>query len=162
MKRLPSLLFTSALLFSPVLAFAQKERTAEAEVSFTYPSDITLREAKRRAAEEAKAEAILSVFPGTIEAVNNSFHVTSSEGLYSNRFQTTGISEFRGIWMRDIEKPTFAGPVCDDDGELCTIRCRVKGKVQEIKWNKPEFEWALMRNHVEEEALASESHEQDR
>ena len=57
MKRLPSLLFTSALLFSPVLAFAQKERTAEAEVSFTYPSDITLREAKRRAVEEAKAEA---------------------------------------------------------------------------------------------------------
>ena len=162
MKDFPSFFLTLVLLSSSVLTFAQKERTAEAEVSFTYPSDITLREAKRRAAEEAKAEAILSVFPGTIEAVNNSFHVTSSDGLSSNRFQTTGISELRGIWMRDLEKPTFTGPVCDDDGELCTIRCRVKGKVQEIKWNKPEFEWSLMRNHVEEEALASEFQEQDR
>lgn len=161
MRSFPSLLLTIALSSFTSLAFAQKVKTAEAEVSYTYSSDITLRAAKSQAYEQAKAEAILSAFPGTIEATNNSYQVTSADGHSSNRFHSTGISELRGIWIADTQKPVYSGPVCDDDGELCTIRCKVEGKVQEIKWNKPEFEWSLMRNHVEESAKASEFKEQD-
>ena len=68
MRLFPSLLIIVALAFFSSLAYAQKVKTAEAEVSYTYSSDITLRAAKHQAYEQAKAEAIRSLFPGTIEA----------------------------------------------------------------------------------------------
>lgn len=161
-KQTLQLVYILVMLSLPSLAPAQKVKTVEAEISYTYSSDITLREAKRRALEQAKAEAIQSAFPGTIEAVNNSFHVSSGDGQASNRFHSTGISELRGLWLGDAQRPVFSSPVCDDETELCTIRCKVKGKVQEITFNKPEFEWSLMRNHVEGSSITEEFTEGDR
>ncbi|MBR0201621.1 MAG: hypothetical protein IJQ44_04075 [Bacteroidaceae bacterium] len=138
---------------------AQKEKKIEGTYTYVYTSAISLKQAQNEAEEKAKEEAIKNAFPGTIMAQTNT--IIESKATNSRRtkeyskFYSTGVSEYKGEWISDLQAPTFTEPQQDGIGNWF-ITCNVKGLAREVTWNRPEFQWQLMRNHVEERSAACE------
>lgn len=155
------LLLILSAFFLPV--FSQREEKVEADYTFVYPSSMSLKDAKQEAQSRARIEAIKKVFPETIEANTGSLsesNIINGNGAKSySKFVMTGISEVRGEWIYDIEKPVYEEH--PSEGDLCSISCHVKGLVRDVSWNKPEFSWQLMRNHKDERNITCEFQNND-
>lgn len=154
------LLWVTLLLF-PFCATAQKEKSVKGTYTYTYSSDVTPKQARVVAEERAKVAAIREAFPGTITAENNSVIVNDGGSGSSTRFYSSGVSEVKGEWLADTHEPKFTDPSFDSAADLWSVTCTVEGRVRELTWNKPAFQWKLMRNHVEDASETSEFQEND-
>ena len=89
------------LVLAPLLpAFAQKVKTVECEYVYHAPENMTLENAKRTALERAQIQAIANEF-GTVVSQTN---ITNLSGSGVD-FQAIGMSEVKGEWIEDIDKP---------------------------------------------------------
>lgn len=161
MTRLHTQIVFCIMFLIPFCAIAQKEKTVEGSYTYTYPSTVAPKAARLVAEERARVAAIQEAFPGTITAEQHSHSLIESDGGSSSRFYSSGVSEVKGEWLGDKEQPQFTDPLYDRDADNYTITCTVKGRVREVTWNKPEFTWKLMRNHVEDASETEEFQEND-
>ena len=154
-------LFTLFFLSLSFCAMAQKEKTEEGTYTYTYSSDITPKAARLVAQERAKLAAIQEAFPGTITAQQHSHIISEGSQGSSNHFYSSGVSEVKGEWLADVREPQFTDPVYSSQNDLWSITCTVKGRIRELTWNKPEFSWQLMRNHIEDASETDEFQDND-
>ena len=144
-----------------VMAKAQEMRTASGEYTLRFTSEMSRGEARALAYERAKLDAILSVFPGTINATTNSLSVSNTSTGSATNFYSISASEVKGEWLGDVLEPKYEYLPYDEKNDLDGITCKVTGRVREINWSRPEFQWTLMRNHPTERDAAEEFVEGD-
>ncbi len=131
------------LVLAPLLpAFAQKVKSVECEYVYHAPENMTLENAKRTALERAQIQAIANEF-GTVVSQTN---ITNLSGSGVD-FQAIGMSEVKGEWIEDIDKPVYN--IEFDDG-LIVITVRVKGKVRETMLAKADCVARVLRNGKED------------
>ena len=139
---------TFFLLFLLTLnCFSQKIKTIETDYIFYAPSNITVEEAKRKALERAKIQAIADSF-GTIVSQNNSSYITTKNGETDSYFISLGESDIKGEWIETIGEPQFGEIFFQDN--LLVVPVFIKGKVREIISPLIEFKAKPLRNGVEE------------
>ncbi|MBP5771081.1 MAG: hypothetical protein J6W75_06935 [Bacteroidaceae bacterium] len=156
MKRLFLFVFILSCFSFTFCAQAQEVKTVEGEYIFHYGSDVSRRDARNYAFEQAKLNAIQNAFPGTITAESNTLTIANgTEGSFS-KFMQTSESEVKGEWLGEVGEPEYTSLSYDEEHDLDGIKCRVKGKVRELTWTKPQFTWTLMRNHIEAASATAE------
>ena len=142
-----SLLKLSFLLFLAVPIVALGQRTADVHGKFTYTigdnDHITLREAKHKCLELAKAEAIKEAFGELITSdVIDSNAETNGESTSSFFWENT-VAMAKGDWMMDTQPPSIQVEYAD--GKL-TFIAEVWGKAREIVPSNTDLKWTVMKD----------------
>ena len=139
------LLFILCSVFLPTVICAQ--RTAVVNGKYTYTigdnDNITLREAKHKCVELAKAEAIKAEFGELItsDVIDSNAEVNGeSESSY---FWENTVAMAKGDWIEDTQEPKIE--VEYDDGKL-TFKAEVWGKVCEILPPTTEIKWDVLKD----------------
>lgn len=132
-------------LLTPLFSLAQKpkERSVKAEdLVFTYPSNMTPEEAKRRAVESAKKQLIENEF-GVLIQSHNTTTMTNRNGESQTEFDFRGESSVNGVWIETIGEPKVSW-TGGDDSIIVTVS--IAGKIREITNNQAEFDVHVLRN----------------
>lgn len=137
------------LLVVPTGMTAQE--TAEVHASYTYTvgdnDNISLRDAKRKCIELAKAEAIKEKFGELITSdVIESNEETNGEASSSFFWENT-VAMARGDWLGDTKEPAISVEYID--GKL-SFTAEVWGEAREIIQAKADLKWKLMKDGVDE------------
>ena len=162
-----------AFLFLPFiytpLTRAQEVKTVEAEAVYSYSSDETYNQAKKKAYEMAVIEAVNKAFPGTIaiETIVIDENETKKNGKINStsKFRTVTSFEKKGVYLGDVKEPEYGIPQYDPESGHWSFTCKVKGKVRDReKVNKahPSFFWKLLRNGTDDTAEDSNFYDYDR
>ena len=133
-----------------VLTFIQTAQAQrEEEVSGTYTfvvsenDDISLKEAKHKCIELAKATAIREKFGELITSdVIDSNVETNGESTNSYYWENT-VAMAKGDWLGDTEKPRL--DIKYEDDKLIFI-AEVKGRAREIIQSKIDLKWEIMKD----------------
>ncbi|MBR1733147.1 MAG: hypothetical protein IJ729_05345, partial [Alloprevotella sp.] len=146
MKSLPIPLLSLLLaLLSPTLASAQKicEVTGRYVYTVSDNDDITLREAKRKCIELAKAEAIKSTFGEMVTSdVIDSRSTASGEEAKAYYWENT-VAMARGDWVADTKAPALQLSCTDN---VLVITAEVWGKAREIIQSKVDLKWDVLKD----------------
>lgn len=123
----------------------QAQKVVEVQGSFTYAvgenDNITLREAKRKCVELAKAEAIKAAFGEMITSdVIDTNTETNGEASSSYYWENT-VAMARGDWLEDIEAPKIKIAYV---GDRLLFTAEVYGKVREITQNLTDLHWSVL------------------
>ncbi len=146
-------IFTVYILYALILLFPQGimgQKTVEVHGSYVYQvnddANITLREAKLKCIELAKAEAIKKEFGEMItsEAIDTNIE-TNGESLSSFFWENT-VALARGDWLGDLQKPKV--DIVYNEGKL-VFRAEVWGMAREIIQSKTELKWNIMKDGSE-------------
>lgn len=139
--------FISMLIaMSPLAAIAQNEPREE-EVHAVYElviddnSTLTLADAKHRAIENAKAEAIREAF-GSMLTSDVIIDSDVTDGKESSHFSEVTIDMAKGDWLADTQEPKL--DVSFDNGVL-TFTAEVWGRAREIIQARPDVEWNVIK-----------------
>lgn len=129
--------------------FAAESAAAQKIISGSYvyrvPENISLNEARHRAVEKARVQALADTF-GTIVDMTNYTSIRNSTDASSVDMISISESEVKGEWLADVDEP-----VCDvdfEDGQLI-VTAKVKGKAREIKTAAIDFQAKVLRNGIE-------------
>lgn len=144
MKR-NALLLTLCCMFLPAVVCAQRTATVNGKYTYTIGDNdnITLREAKHKCVELAKAEAIKAEFGELITSdVIDSNAETNGESVSSYFWENT-VAMAKGEWLEDTKTPEIN--VDYEDGKL-TFKAEVWGKVREILPPSTELNWDVMKD----------------
>jgi len=147
-------LFLSFLLFFPLSAQAQREAAVSGKYVYVVSEndDITLKEAKRKCLELAKAAAIKEEFGEMITSdVIDSNVETNGESANSYFWENT-VAMAKGDWLGDIEQPQL--DIKYEDGKLI-FTAEVKGRAREIIQSKIDLKWEIMKDGVDKKKVAS-------
>ncbi len=146
--------FLSFFLLFPLSAHAQRE--AEVSGKYVYVvsenDNITLKDAKRKCLELAKAAAIRDEFGEMITSdVIDSSVETNGESASSYFWENT-VARAKGDWLGDTEKPQM--DIKYEDGKLI-FTAEVKGRVREIIQSKIDLKWEIMKDGADQKKVAS-------
>lgn len=147
-------LFLSFLLFFPLSAQAQREAAVSGKYVYVVSEndDITLKEAKRKCLELARAAAIKEEFGEMITSdVIDSNVETNGESANSYFWENT-VAMAKGDWLGDIEQPQL--DIKYEDGKLI-FTAEVKGRAREIIQSKIDLKWEIMKDGVDKKKVAS-------
>ncbi len=133
---------------------AQKTITVEQEWQYVAPANMTLEEARLRAVEAAKLEAIANEFGTVINGLGNTS--ISNDNVDFSQIST---SDVRGEWIRTIGEPQF--DIKYWEGQLA-INVKIKGEIREIEYSRPEFVIKLLRNCTDDNCESSDFRNGDR
>lgn len=131
---------------------AQRAKDISAEYTYVAPTNISITEAKRIAAERARIEALAEEF-GTDISQTNMTQVKNSATESNVDFLSIGSSEVKGEWLRDTKEPEYDINI---DGENIIIKVVVWGEAREIKKNSIELDVAILRNGTEKKFASEE------
>ena len=144
MKRYLLLILILSII-TPVMVMAQ--RTATVEGSYTYVvgenDNITLREAKLKCVELAKAEAIKAEFGELITSDVIDTNVETNGEATSSYFWENTVAMAKGDWLGDTKAPEIT--VTYDKGKLI-FHANVKGKAREIIQAKADLKWSILKD----------------
>lgn len=126
---------------------AQAQREEEVSGTYTYVvsenDDISLKEAKHKCVELAKAAAIREKFGELITSdVIDSNVETNGESTNSYYWENT-VAMAKGDWLGDTEKPRL--DIKYEDDKLIFI-AEVKGRAREIIQSKIDLKWEIMKD----------------
>ncbi|MDT8394739.1 MAG: hypothetical protein RQ761_12920 [Bacteroidales bacterium] len=119
------------LLFIPFATLAQQIKTAKGSSEVRVESNMSKSEARELAEEQAKINAIESVY-GTYLEQGTDLHI--SDGRVD--FDIIGNTRVKGEWIRTIRGPEFSEDIRPDKGDygkenITWIKCTITGKVRE-------------------------------
>lgn len=139
-----SILFLATIIWLGCID-ARAQKVLEVQGSFTYAvgenDNITLREAKRKCVELAKAEAIKAAFGEMITSdVIDTNAETDGEASSSYYWENT-VAMARGDWLEDIEAPKIKIAYV---GDRLLFTAEVHGKVREITQNLTDLQWSIL------------------
>lgn len=141
-------------LFVPLAVSAQKTTTVSGKYVYTVSDNdnITLKDAKRKCIELAKAQAIKNAFGEMITSdVIDSNAETNGEASSSYYWENT-VAMARGEWLADIKPPVLN--VDYVDGKLVFI-AEVVGKAREIIQAKADLKWSVLKDDSGEKIVTS-------
>ncbi len=143
--RTKSLLLVICILLTAQTVQAQ--RVAKVTGKYTYivtdNDDITLREAKRKCLELAKAAAIKAEFGELITSDVIDSNVETNGEESSSYFWENTVAMARGEWLGDTEKPTI--DIKYEDGRL-VFSAEVWGRAREIIQSKTDLIWQIQKD----------------
>ena len=133
------------LALLPILSFAQKDRNVSGEYTYYAPSNVTLEQAKMTAEQHARIAALTKEFNMTVYQSNTS--VLSNRGeVELDDFYSVGVTESRGIWIRDRKPTEFE--ISYEDGGL-VVKAEVWGEAREIVGASTIVDAKVLRNGTE-------------
>ena len=137
-------LFLSLCILMPFVAVAQ--RTVTVNGTYTYivgdNDDISLREAKVKCIELAKAEAIKAEFGEMITSDVIDTNLETNGEATSSFFWENTVAMAKGDWLGDTKSPEL--DIEYKDGKL-VFKAEVWGKVREIVQAKTDLKWNIMK-----------------
>ena len=137
-------LFLSLCIMMPFVAVAQ--RTVTVNGTYTYivgdNDDISLREAKVKCIELAKAEAIKAEFGEMITSDVIDTNLETNGEATSSFFWENTVAMAKGDWLGDTKSPEL--DIEYKDGKL-VFKAKVWGKVREIVQAKTDLKWNIMK-----------------
>lgn len=133
---------------------AQSVKSVSAEYVYVQPENETLAQAKAKAIQKAKVQALADEFGTLIEQSN---FTNTREGNLS--FVSMGMSEVRGEWLGDTKEPEFTYAM--NDIGLRVITVKVWGKAREIVSAGIDVDAKLLRLGTEARHEGSEFKEGD-
>ena len=140
---LNNLLFLS--LLTPTMVMAQ--RTATVQGTYTYVvgdnDNITLREAKLKCVELAKADAIKTEFGELITSDVIDTNVETNGEASSSYFWENTVAMAKGDWLGDTKAPEIS--VTYVNGKLI-FHANVWGKAREIIQAKADLKWSILKD----------------
>ncbi|MBR1547068.1 MAG: DUF4384 domain-containing protein [Prevotella sp.] len=138
------------LLSTP--AFAQRVENVSGEYTYVIHEndDITLREAKRKCLELAKASAIKEKFGELITSDVIDSNVETNGESTSSYFWENTVAMAKGEWLGDTEQPIF--DVSYKDGQLI-FTTKVKGMAREIIQSKADLKWEILKDGNEKKIV---------
>lgn len=123
------------------------QRTENVHAEYIYEvgdnDNITLREAKRKCIELAKAQAIREVFGELVTSDVIDTNVETNGEATSSFFWENTVAMAKGDWLGDTKVPEVDATYTD--GKL-VFRAKVWGKAREIIQAKPDLRWTIMRD----------------
>lgn len=148
------LLLSSVGLFLTLSVWAQRIEMVSGKYVYvvTDNDDITLREAKRKCLELAKAAAIKEVFGELITSDVIDSNVETNGESTSSYFWENTVAMAKGEWLGDTEKPLV--DMKYDDGKLI-ITAEVKGKAREIVQSKIDLKWDILKDGANSRKVAT-------
>lgn len=120
------LLFAACLLCS-FGSVAQKMRNVSGEYTYYPPENISLEQAKAKAIERARIEAIAATF-GTNVSQTNTVVVSNNNENSTTQYNMIGSTEVKGDWVADTSEPEVQISYANG---LLAIKVKVSGKVRE-------------------------------
>lgn len=138
-------LFLFFLFFIDIGISAQQEQIVEAKYIYYAQNNETLEEAKLKAFERAKIQAIADVY-GTVVSQTNSTKLHNKNGQSSVDFLSIGGSEVKGEWIETYKGPDYNIRYEDN---ILVIEVYIKGLVREMVYAPVMFEAKLLRNGLD-------------
>lgn len=130
----------------PLCLLAQK--TVKACATFTYYAEgnETVNQAKQKALEGAKLQAIAQTF-GTFISQSTTSSDRVENGQEENYFFQLSDSEVKGEWMEDVSEPQYQVEYAQ---EMLIVTCTMCGMVREISNAATDFDAMILRNGTEQ------------
>lgn len=138
-----TILAALSVLLPTLYVAAQGHREISGESTFYDDGTLSRVECMRRAAEQARIDALAKAF-GTIisQDILQADRVTS--GRETNDFLSLSSTEVKGEWLGDTSEPQYE--FSRDAQENLIVTCRVKGNAREISNQSVAFEALVLRN----------------
>lgn len=133
------------ILIGVTAAFAEKTYTVKAAYTYYASPNESVEDAKRKALDFAKIEAIASKF-GAVVTQQTSSQKSSENGKFKSRFHSTGGTEILGEWIETITAPEYDIQYIDN---ILVVSVNLKGKIREIRRNGIDFVAKSLRNGTE-------------
>ena len=133
-------------------AQAQKTKKVTATTTFLAPEFMSPAEAKLRALNQAKVEAIGKEFGMNVSEVTSSATI-SKHGKDKEVFNVIGGSDIRGEWIETLSEPQYK--IEHRDG-LQIVFVTVEGTIREIKGQKPVIDAKILRNGTEPQYVSEQ------
>lgn len=136
------------LLFSVLLSIAtMAQRTVTVHGTYTYivgdNDDITLRDAKNKCIELAKAEAIKAEFGEMITSDVIDTNLETNGEASSSFFWENTVAMAKGDWLGNTKSPQL--DVAYENGKL-VFKAEVWGKAREIIQAKTDLKWDVLKD----------------
>ena len=154
MKRL---LIVLTWLTLPFCLSAQKTEKACATFTYYAEGNETVNQAKLKALEGAKLQAIAQTF-GTFVSQSTVSSDRVENGQEDNYFYQLSDSEVKGEWMEDVGEPQYQVEYAQD---MLIVTCTMCGKVREISNAATDFEATVLRNGTEKRFADTRFHAGD-
>lgn len=141
--RFRSLPLLALVLSFALSAFAQKEANVTGKYTLILGDNenITIREARLKAIELAKAEAIKAEFGSLVTSDQVSSDIAIDE-RESSIFMAESQTSVRGEWLGDTRDPKVT---IETDGENIMFTAEVWGRVREIMRGTTDIRWQVMK-----------------
>lgn len=133
------------LMLVPMTMSAQRVKKVCGEYTYYAEGHESLNEAKMKALEAAKMEAIAKEF-GTVISQSTSQEESLDDGVEHSFFAQLNSTEVKGEWIEDIGEPQYKISYTDD---MLIVKCSVCGNARETTNKAVEFEATILRNHPE-------------
>lgn len=139
--------FSTLLMLICLPLCNRAQHTASVHATYTYElgdnDDITLREAKRKCIELAKAQAIRQEFGEMITSDVIDTNVETNGEATSSYFWENTVAMAKGDWLGDTREPVVS--VAYNDGRLA-FTAEVWGKAREIVQAKTDLQWSILHD----------------
>lgn len=133
----------AAMVFPAVQLRAERVATVSGKFSYVLSSNenITIKEAKLKSIDMAKAEAIKAEF-GTLVASDFISTEQGSNDQTQSFYVLDAASSVKGEWLEDLETPRVTMECIGDD---LFFHAEVKGKAREIVRAKTHLDWTVSK-----------------
>lgn len=145
-SQLSILLFLMVLAMGVQNAAADDIKTVSGEYTLLGDGRLSVSEAKRMAAQNARIEALRKEF-GTIVSQDLMQSDVMHGSEQKSHFLSLSSSEVKGEWLGDIGEPEFTTSL--DSNDNIVVTCRVKGKAKPISNKSTDFEAVVLRNSTD-------------
>ena len=122
--------------------YAQKMHNVSGEFTYYAEDNETINQAKLKAMERAKLNALAKVF-GTVLSQDTYSTDKVVEGKEHSTFTQLTSSEVKGEWIEDIKDPEFTINYMQN---TLVVTCKVNGTAREISNESTVFEAIVLRN----------------
>lgn len=129
----------------PMTLSAQKVKKVCGEYTYYAEGNESLNEAKTRALEAAKMQAIADEF-GTVISQSTSQEESLDDGIEHSFFSQLNSSEVKGEWLENIGEPKYEISYTDN---MLVVKCNICGNARKTTNSAIEFEATILRNHPE-------------
>lgn len=135
------------LAFFTLPIYAQKIKNVKGEATYYVNNNETIEEAKRKALEQAKLQALADEFGMDITQQIDNISKILADGQSSNSFHSVSGSMVKGEWLETTGTPKYDKFF---DGDQLVLTCSVKGKAREIVSADIDFQAKILRNGKED------------
>lgn len=137
-RRLLLILF----IFLALPLCAQKVHKVSGEFTYYADDNETINQAKLKALEGAKLQALARVF-GTVVSQDTYSAEKIKNGEENSSFTQLTSSEVKGEWIEDINKPEYSVDLLQN---MLVVKCKVSGNAREISNQSSVFEAVVLKN----------------
>ncbi len=148
-----TMLLSILMIVPTIMAAGAGPREITGEATYYDDGSLSRIECMKRAAEQARIDALAKAF-GTIISQDIVQADRVSSGRETNEFLSLSTTEVKGEWLGDVEEPQYE--FSRDANENLIVTCRVRGNAREISNQGVPFEALVLRNG-EKEVHASTS-----